>query len=81
MSGDDAGSVSVGAEGESTALRCVVGAELDPELDIVRRRTLHATWWIVAAAAALTVALAMSMTLLALIPVAFVLGWLNLAGL
>lgn len=73
--------MSVEAEREATASLCVVRAAIDPELDVVRRRTLSATWRITAVAFAVTVAFTVSTTLLALVPAAFVLGWLNLAGL
>lgn len=56
-------------------------ASPDAALDTVWRRTQRATWAILAVAAIATTGLAASASVLAVIPPAFVLGWLNLAGL
>ncbi len=50
------------------------------ELDIVRRRTARATAVVALAGAGATAGAAVAGPRLALLPLAFVLGWLNLAG-
>lgn len=55
--------------------------EMERHLDFVYYRTLFATLCVVAAAAAASVVLLATDPLLAVLPAAFVLGWLNLAGL
>jgi hypothetical protein len=54
---------------------------LDPTLERVRRRTARATATAVACMVPLAAALWTLQPRLALLPVAFILGWLNLVGL
>jgi hypothetical protein len=56
-------------------------AELDEEIRRVKRRALSATVGIVAVAGAVALPCVATDRQLALLPAAFVLGWLNLAGL
>jgi hypothetical protein len=62
-------------------LRFVDEAPLDAALASVRRRTAVATAAVAAGAMSAAAALAAAEPVLALLPVAFVLGWLNLVGL
>lgn len=70
-----------GAPDLGAAALCGTGIGEAPELDRVRRRTGRLTAAVcVLALAAAGAGLAADRTYLALLPVAFVLGWLNLVG-
>jgi len=56
-------------------------APVDQDVEEVRRRTVQLTAAAVLAAVVVSVVLATADLRLALMPVAFVLGWLNLVGL
>lgn len=69
------------ASAADAPLRFVDEAPLDAALARVRRRTAIVTATVAGGAVALGAALAAAGSHLALLPVAFVLGWLNLVGL
>jgi hypothetical protein len=65
----------------TTAEVFVDAVPLDDELLGVRRRTAQVTAAVVVSGLAAVAALAAAESQLALLPVAFILGWLNLVGL
>lgn len=69
-----------GASGTCTRGHAAWHSGVERQLDVVRRRTLLATGAVILLAAAGTAAGMAADPTSALLPIAFILGWLNLAG-